>query len=239
MQINLKKRLLDIATAPYLIARFRDYYFARGKLARDPMFAALLDQKIFPDSARILDLGCGRGLLAAWLLAAEKLAEEKHWPAAVSPPMGLQFRGIELAARKALRGNRALQAVHGARVALTSGDIRTADIAPVDAITVFDVLHYISHAEQELLLDRIRAALDRGGLFVTRVGDASAGWRFQLSQLVDRYLVFLRGHRVAQTWCRPLSDWRHALETRGFTVEALPMSSGTFFANVMLICRVP
>jgi SAM-dependent methyltransferase len=194
---------------------------------------------VFPDRARILDLGCGRGLLAAWLLAAEQLAAEEMWTGSFPPPTGLQFRGIELAAREARRNNAVLQAVHGERVTLRGGDMRTADIAGVDAVTILDALHYLPPAEQNLLLDRIRAALGTGGLFVTRIGDASAGWRFRFSQAVDRCIASMRNYRVARTWCRPLTEWRGALEARGFTVQALPMSSGTLFANVLLICRVP
>lgn len=238
MQISLKKSLLDVATAPYLPFRFRDYYWARGKLSGDPIFTALLDQKVFPDHARILDLGCGRGLLAAWLLAAERLADEQKWTAPFAPPKGLTFRGIELVAPEVLRGNAVLQAIHGERVALMNGDMRAADITGIDAVTILDVLHYIPHAEQDRLLDRIRAALGSGGIFVTRVGDAAAGSRFRFSQFVDRCMALIQGHRFAPTWCRPLSEWRHILEVRGFHVQVLPMSRGTFFANVMLICRV-
>lgn len=238
MHIGLKKNLLDLATAPYRTMRWRDYYWARGKLANDPVFAALLKQNVFPDRARILDLGCGRGLLAAWLLAAEQLASKEPWTASFPSPRGLQFRGIELAAREAQRCNAALRAVHGERVALMGGDMRTADMAEVDVVAILDALHYIPTAEQDQLLDRIRAALGSGGLLVTRVGDASGGWRFRFGQMVDRCIASLRSCRVARTWCRPLSEWHSALEARGFTVQALPMSSGTLFANVLLICRV-
>lgn len=238
MQIRLKKRLLDAATAPYMRFLFRDYYWARGKLFQDPIFAALLEQKVFPDHARILDLGCGRGLLAAWLLAAERMADEKKWTASFSPPKGLKFRGIELVAKEALRGNTVLQAAHGERVSLAGGDMRMADMTEIDVVTILDVLHYIPHAEQDQLLDRIRAALGKDGLFVTRVGDPSGGWRFRFGRFVDHCMAAIQGHRSAPTWCRPLAEWRNILESRGFTVQALPMSRGTFFANVMLVCRV-
>ena len=186
----------------------------------------------------MLDLGCGRGLLAAWLLAAEQMAAQGSWDAPQAPPKALRFRGVELVAREAHCGNAALQPLYGDRVVLSGGDMRSAGMEAIDAVAILDVLHYIPHAEQDQLLDRIRAALGPGGLFLTRVGDASGGWRFRISQWVDRRMAQLQGHRYAPTWCRPLAEWRRTLERRGFTVEALPMSSGTPFANVMLICRV-
>jgi len=237
MKKRLKKRLLNRATKPYARTFFTNYFWARGKLGGDPIFPALLDCNVFADGTRLLDLGCGRGLLAAWLLAAEKMADDGHWMAPRTPPKAMQFRGVELVAREVRCGNAALQAAHGKRVSLEVGDMRHADLTDVDAVTILDALHYIPHAEQDCLLDRIRAALHTGGVFVTRVGDASDGWRFRFSQMVDACMAALQGQR-APTWCRPVAEWQRLLEARGFSVQVLPMSQGTWFANALLICRV-
>src|SRR5690606_19954192 len=170
MQNRLKHRLLRRATRPYARTSLTNYFWARGKLGGDPVFPALLDENVFSDGTRLLDLGCGRGLLAAWLLAAEKLAHDGLWIAVGTPPKAMQFRGVELIAREVHCGNAALQVAHGNRVSLAPGDMRDAEIIDVDAVTILDVLHYIPHADQDLLLDRVRAALGKGGLFVTRVG---------------------------------------------------------------------
>lgn len=239
MQPTLKNRLLDLACQPYKPTGRFNYHWARGKLGRDPIFGALLERGVLPDGARVLDLGCGRGLLAAWMLAAEQLAGQGEWPATLmSPPSGLSFRGVELMEREAECGNRALQPLHGRRVRLSGGDMREFDPGEVDVVAILDVLHYIPLAEQDRLLDRIRASLGRNGLFVTRVGDAGAGVRFRVSQIVDHCISFAQGHRLARMWCRPLDDWLAALRSRGFEVQATPMSDGTPFANVMLTCRV-
>lgn len=237
MQTSLKKRLLDIATEPYRATGRFNYHWARGKLRGDPVFTALLDRPILPDNARVLDLGCGRGLLAAWLLGAERLAAQGEWSDRQAPPTGLRFRGVELMEREAICGNKALQPLHGERVQLTGGDMREAELNDTDVIAILDVLHYIPYAEQDRMLDRIRDALNTGGLFVTRIGDAHGGLRFALGRVVDACMSFAQGHRLERMWCRPLDDWISALETRGFSVEATPMSSGTPFANVMLIAR--
>ena len=134
--------------------------------------------------------------------------------------------------------NTALQAVHGERVVLQCEDMREADMQNIDAVTILDALHYIPHVDQDRLLDRIRAALGSDGLLIARVGDATGGWRFAFSQIVDRIVASLRCGRYVSTWCRPLTEWLGALESRGFSVQVLPMSRGTFFANFLLICRV-
>ncbi len=238
MQAVLKRQLVDLATTPYRASGQVDYRWARGKLGHDPVFAALLERSVFPDGARVLDLGCGRGLLAAWFLAAEHLAAQGTWSAGTNPPKGLRFRGVELSARDAICGNCALQPIHGERVRLYVGDMRDADLRDADAIAILDVLHYMDYAAQERMLDRVRAALGTGGLFVTRVGDAGGGWRFALSKIVDLGVAFARGRAVKRLWCRPLAAWIGALEARGFAVQAEPMSAGTPFANVLLISRV-
>ncbi|MDR2837365.1 MAG: class I SAM-dependent methyltransferase [Azonexus sp.] len=233
-----RKPLLAAATRPYRATGFINHQWARGKLGHDPIFAALLEHQVFPDNASVIDLGCGRGLLAAWLLAAERLFQDGQWSGA-APPQGLRFRGVELMAREADCGNRALQPLYGERVRLQGGDMRDADLSDANVIAMLDVLHYIPYADQEALLDKIRAALGSGGVFITRVGDAGSGWRFAISQWVDMGIMSIQGHRLSRLWCRPLAEWIKALETRGFTVQAVPMSEGTPFANVMLVARIP
>jgi hypothetical protein len=45
----------------------------------------------------------------------------------------------------------------------------------------------------------------------------------------------VRGHRVPPTWGRPLTAWVQQLQSLGFDVNAVPMSQGTPFANVLLV----
>lgn len=239
MRSILKRRLRDLASEPYRATGRLHYQWARGKLGHDPLFLALIEHGVFPNGARVLDLGCGRGLLAAWLLAAEQLRADGSWPASLTPPpQGLHFRGLEQVGQDVACGNRALQSAHGRRVQLDAGDIRVADLGDADAIALLDVLHYIPYAEQEWLLDRVRATLGGGGVFVTRVGDAGSGLRFAFSQLVDMGVAVARGYRIPRLWCRSRDAWVQALEARGFVVQAFPMSNGTPFANVLLVARV-
>lgn len=239
MQPDLKLQLLDAACTPYRAVGYFHYHWARNKLRQDPVFAWLLEQGTLNRRSRVLDLGCGRGLLAAWFLAADQLAEIGQWPASLAVPTGIRFRGIDLHAGACAVGNRALRPHFGDRVSLVSGDICDADLRGYDAITLLDVLHYIPFTQQDVLLDRIRAALEPGGLLVTRVGNAQGGWRFRFSQWVDLVVSYSQGHRIHSLYCRPLDAWTRALEARGFTVTAQSMSAGTPFANTLLVARVP
>ena len=239
MQAELKRQLLDAACTPYRAAGYFNYHWARGKLSHDPVFSSLLAQATLDRCQRVLDLGCGRGLLAAWFLAADQLATTGRWPVNFDVPTGVEFHGVDLHAGACAAGNRALQPHFGDRVSLVSGDMCHADLQGYDAITLLDVLHYIPFAQQELLLDRIRAALVPGGLLLIRVGNAEGGWRFQFSQWVDLAVAYAHGQRISTLYCRPLNDWTRALETRGFNVTVQAMSKGTPFANALLVARVP
>lgn len=238
MNSKLHKQILERATAPYFDTGRFNYRWARGKLRYDPIFPGVLALGIFPDNAKVLDLGCGRGLLASWLLAAEQIAGEGGWPAdQPPPPRGLSFRGVELMQCDVRCGKQALS-LFGPRIRLEQGDVRNIRWEQTDVVAILDVLHYIDYAEQEALIDNIRTALPAGGMFLTRVGDASAGLPFHFSQWVDRTVSFIHGHRLPRMWCRPLKAWVETLETRGFRVRTFPMSQGTPFANFMIEARL-
>lgn len=239
MQAALKQQLLEAACQPYRIAGNFQYRWARGKLGGDPVFTGLLDQGTFNQSTRVLDLGCGRGLLAAWFLAAEKLAATGIWQPGTNVPKGITFHGVDLNADACTVGNRALQPLHGKQLSLAKGDMCQADLHGYDAITLLDVLHYITFAQQEALLDRLRAALAPGGQLIIRVGNTGGGWRFRFSQWVDIAVAHAHGHRIRRLYCRPQNDWVEALQLRGFAVTMQPMSEGTPFANVLLTAKAP
>ena len=227
--------LVDAAAAPYRPAGRFAWHFARGKLAGDPAFAGLLQFGLIPARARVLDLGCGQGLLASWLLAAQRSHAAGNWPQAwPAPPQTTALRGVELMACDVSRANAAL----GDAARFEQGDIRSAPFGNADAVVILDVLHYIDRPAQDVVLRRVRDALTPGGVLLLRVGDAAAGLPFRISNWVDFIVTRARGHRTAHLYCRTLEEWMQALQALGFTVKPMPMSQGTPFANVLLVATV-
>ena len=225
--------LLDRASAPYRAAGRFAYHFARGKLHADPVFRALLETRLLADKEQVLDLGCGQGLLTAWLGAAAANYADDCWPAGWPAPMPRAIRGIEMMAGDVARARNAL----GPGCGISQGDIRTAEFGAADAVVILDVLHYMNEAEQLEVIRRVRAALPPQGLLLLRVGDAGGGLRFRYSQWVDKIVMLLRGHSLVKTHCRTQAEWRALLNECGFEVQARPMSQGTKFANVLFIGR--
>jgi SAM-dependent methyltransferase len=215
------RALLDRASAPYRRAGRFAWHFARGKLGMDPVFRHLLAAGLVPPGARVLDIGCGQGVLAGLLLARG----------------AVRFTGVELMARDVARA----QAAHGtsAAVVFVCGDMCEVPFPESDVVVILDVLHYVEVAAQDRVLARVRDALVPGGRLLLRVGDAAEPRRYAISQWVDRVVTRVRGHTAPPTHGRPLSAWIARLEVLGFAVESRPMSRGTPFANVLLVAQCP
>jgi trans-aconitate methyltransferase len=194
-------------------------HFAYGKLTGDPVFRYLVEQGLVPAHSRVLDLGCGQGLLAA-------LLAQSFDPAAIT------YRGIDLGARDIERARHAASAAE-----FVCGDIRSVDFGAADVVVILDVLHYVDAAAQEDVLRRVRVALDSGGTLVMRIADASSSLRFRWTLAADKLATWLRGRQTGDYHCRSLAEWQALLAGLGFAVEAIPMSEGTPFANVLLVGR--
>jgi SAM-dependent methyltransferase len=230
-----RRDLIGRASAPYRPSGRFAWHFARGKLSRDPVFTAMFERGWIPNGARLLDLGCGQGLLAAWLMAAGRIWEQGAWPAMwPAPPKSVHVRGIELMPADVRRAKAAL----GATAEFECADIREAGFGNADVVVILDVLHYMDYGAQDSILARVRAALEPHGVLLLRVGNAAAGLRFRISRWVDHVVTVARGHRPGPLYCRSVDEWRAVLEGLGFNVEAHAMSAGTPFANVLLVARL-
>ena len=227
--------LVDAASAPYARAGRFAWHFARGKLTWDPVFGHLVARGLIAPRARGLDIGCGQGLLASLLQAASAEAARGRWPDDwAEAPAGTRVTGIELMPRDVARARDAL----GDRAEFVCADMRSTPFPPADTVVILDVLHYISVAEQDEVLVRVRGALGDGGRLLLRVGDAASRSRFSISQWVDRIVTAVRGHRERPRFGRSLAEWQARLAALGFEVSSTPMHRGTPFANVLLVGRV-
>jgi SAM-dependent methyltransferase len=226
------RSLVESASAPYARGSRFALHFARGKLRWDPVFRHLVGRGLIAPRSRVLDIGCGQGLLASLLHAATAQAQRGNWPSDwAEAPTEARVTGIELAPRDVSRARDAL----GRNADFVCGDMRDTPFPKVDAVVILDALHYVGLAEQDEVLARARAALETGGRLVLRVGDAASRRGFAVSQWVDRIVAFARGRRARPRAGRTLAEWQGRLAALGFVVSSLPMHRGTPFANVLLV----
>jgi predicted TPR repeat methyltransferase len=234
-----EKRLFDSAVAPYVPAGKFAMHFARGKLSGDPVFREILQRGLIASDTHLVDIGCGQGLLSAWLLAAGNMSSDADWPPSWgAAPRNVTVQGIELMPADVERAKTALKA-HAKRFAFEVGDMCSTAFDKAQTVAILDVLHYVPYAAQEEVLVRVRDALSPNGLLILRIGDAAGGWGFKVSNWVDSVVFFMRGHKSSRLYCRSLSEWTSVLQKIGFQVETKPMSEGTPFSNVLMLARLP
>lgn len=226
--------LLDAAARPYRQAGQFAWRFARGKLGGDPAYRYVLEHGLIAPRARVLDLGCGRGLFASLLSAASDLQACGAWPQAwQQAPVLAQIHGIELMAADVQRARDAL----GLRATFVQGDICKTPFSQADVVVILDVLHYLGYDAQAQVLSRVKDALAPRGLLLLRVGDAAGGLPFHVSNWVDLVVTSARGHLLPRLYCRSLDEWTVLLSGLGFAVKKRAMSSATPCANVLLVAR--
>ena len=225
-----------VASARYRRCGPFSWHFARGKLKRDPVFRALLAGAAIAPGTRLLDIGCGQALLASLLSACETLAAANRWPSPWgAPPSGVHYTGIEVmptdvARAEAGSGGLAIaaaldlrrHAAHGVRAMRHGGRARRAALRRRRGTGRRAGPHHAGTAARWPL--------------VARVGDPAQSARFWISRWVDHAVTLARGHRD-----HPRRGVRSPAGSRrcsaaGSQVRTMPMSQGTPFANVLLVC---
>ena len=227
--------LVDATAGRYQAAGRSHQGFARGKLRYDPVFRALLHAAWWPQTGRLVDVGCGRGLLLALLDTARRRAadgEASPWPV---PSAQVALHGVDMMAGAVSAAQKAL----GDAATFTVGDAARHPLPEASAIVLLDVLHYLHAADQEALLARAAAALVPGGVLVLREADAGPGMAFTMTRWAERIRAVGRGHWRQRFAYREAAAWRSLLAAQGLVVQARPMSQGTPFDNQLVIARRP
>lgn len=229
------RAILDRAGERYRGIDAHALRFARAKLGHDRVFRHVLETGLVPAGAHVVDAGCGQGLFASLLRAADGIARAGGWPAAwAAAPVDARVTGIDLLDADLARARAAVTE----EATFVHADMRRFDFPACDRVAFFDTLHYIAPAEQDAVLARARAALRPGGALILRVHDASAGVRYRFGLCVDRVTMLLHGGGFGPLAGRPLSGWRATLEALGLRVESAPMNGRPPFANLLIVASL-
>jgi SAM-dependent methyltransferase len=221
------RSLVDATSPPSRQAGRYAMHSSRGKLDRDPVCRHLLRRGLIAPRSRVLDIGCGEGLLASVLRV---VTEQGRWPAEwAAAPVDARVTGNELV-RGDVEGGRAAP---GGAATFVCANRRDAVFPDTDVVVILDAPHHIGLAQQDRVLARARAALRNDGSLRRRVGDAGARRGFAFSAWLDRAVMGLRGDVFG-----PLVRWVECLRRLGFAVDSEPMDGGLPFANLPRVARV-
>lgn len=200
----------DVASriaAPYPSRFLRAY--VRAKVRIDPVYAAVFE-RIADSSDPLLDVGCGVGVLAAYLRTRGFAAP---------------IRGIDHDERKVAVARRV---VHDATFEVA--DARTA-IAAGGTVVLLDLLHYFRSGDQSAIL----GAAANATTVIIRDGVRDGSWRYRLTYAQETFaravrwlraerLHFLTREEIVQPFAK-------------FQAEVVPLYGRTPFNNYLFVFR--
>ncbi|MEM6488127.1 MAG: class I SAM-dependent methyltransferase [Pseudomonadota bacterium] len=173
-----------------------------------------------PQGARVLDVGCGGGLVLGLLAKAGRVREA----------VGFDSSADAIAIAQGMTRNLA-QGV--------SLDFRHLPVnapwpeGPFDAVMIVDVIHHIPPAAQEAVLAQAAAVLRPGGRMIYKDMGQRPGWMALANRLHD--LV------IARDWIHylPLERARRAMDGAGLTVRDEQAASLLWYRHEMLVADAP
>ncbi len=182
------------------------WLFARFKLRLDPMFRELPEfLKGLPQARVAMDLGCGHGVAGCSLL--------EWFPGLKLYGMDPNFDRIRAAASALGERGRLFKA--------GAPDFESVGLPDqLDAVFALDMVHFLSDADLEITLRRIRARLTDGGSLLLRAPMRPAGFGSFLWNL-DK--LFRRISDVI-AYFRSVEEIRAAIEKAGFRISRVQMS---------------
>ena len=191
----------------------RAYANIRFSILR-PKLLSVMDL-LLPDEGRILDIGCGFGLFAAYFGQTQ--------PARRILGVDPDERRIKMARR--------VCAGLGLEHTFLAGDARDVPLEGIFAgAYVLDVMHHIPKADQLPMLERLRDLLAPRGVLVVKDITTEPAFGLEFTRLMDRVMV---------GWDEPLAyrhhrEWGEMLTSLGFHVRMVRVPDVLPYPHVVI-----
>lgn len=214
-EVYSQQALVNIARNLPLVERL--YSAARFTILRTKLLSVM--DLLLPDRGRILDVGCGFGLFAAYFGQMHQRREI----VGVDPAQ----RRVEMARDVAAKLGHHTHSFH-------VGDVRDVPLeGPFDAAYVLDVMHHIREEDQPLVLERMRDLLSPHGLLLLKDITTEPWFGLKFTELMDRAMV---------GWNEPLKyrhhrEWGRLLVKLGFEVRAVRVPDVLPYPHVIIAAR--
>lgn len=163
---------------------------------------------------RILDLGCGYGLVSAIVVETTDA----------------DIDAIDLDAQRIT----AMQGRLGGRVRFRVQDLADPSFDDrYDVVLSVDLFHHLPKTAQEPLIDLIYSRLAPGGLLVFKDIDTRPRYKFAWNWIHDKIVA------GGELNFRPSKDYAALFRGRGFSVEPHPVKSVFPYPHYLLLCAKP
>jgi 2-polyprenyl-3-methyl-5-hydroxy-6-metoxy-1,4-benzoquinol methylase len=192
----------------------RIYSLVRFSILR-PKLLSVMDL-LLTDQGRILDVGCGFGLFAAYF-------GQTH--------PGRRIVGVDPDARRVAIARRVSLSLGLSDHDFLVGDVRDASLPPpFDAAYVLDVMHHLPRADQRPVLERLRGLLAPGGMLLIKdiTTEPRAGLMFTAA--LDRMMVGF-GEPLSYRHHR---EWGEMLAELGFRVRMVRVPDVLPYPHVVI-----
>jgi len=212
-----------LSAAERAAMRFQNFCFlhgyAKGKAAWDPAYPAVAD--ILRDSARpLLDVGCGVGLLAAYLRESG---------------CNQSILGIEPDAGK-ITSACDLVASHYPDLDFRVGDARSLPHFSGDVV-LLDVLHYMKPAEQRSVMESVAARIAPGGCALIRTTFRDSSWRYFATMIEEGFVRASGWIRGGHCHFPTRQEVGAAFQSPALSVSVRPMWGKTPFNSHLIEIR--
>jgi len=172
-------------------------------------------ESYLPKSGLILDLGCGYGLLANFLI----LKFDKR------RVIGIDDSKTRLnIAKKTIRGRKNIEFI--------KKNICNFNLPVCQGAVISDFLHHLPEKVSAELLKKIYRSLDKKGRFILQEVDRKPCWKYLTTLTIDRILN--PGQKLNY---QPAKYWQKLLKEVGFNVKIIPAHKGLPLADVIFICK--
>ena len=182
-----------------------------------------------PKSGKVLDVGCGHGLLAMEMAISE--------PNRTVLATDHDVARIDLASQAGKNiSNLQFEVSTGSPVADAPAD------GKFNAIMMIDFLHYFSPEQQDAMIAKAFANLENGGWLLAREVNQQGGLVSKLNQLYEK-MATMTGFTQSNTIqakenlsFKSQTGWEAKFTEHGFKVRSEPCSSPVF-ADILYICE--
>jgi 2-polyprenyl-3-methyl-5-hydroxy-6-metoxy-1,4-benzoquinol methylase len=171
---------------------------------------------LLPAEGRILDVGCGFGLFAAYFAQTQP---------------DRQITGIDTNEKRVEMARRVMATLGAKGHEFVAGDARDPRVrGPFDAIYVLDVMHHVPRADQEQLLSTLHGLLAPDGVLVLKDITTEPRFGLKFTEYLDRVMV---------GWDEPLAyrhhtEWGRLLAGLGMKIRAVRVPDVLPYPHVVI-----